>query len=133
MNEFNKQREYLINKLRTFLEMDVSDNELCAMLSKYRYLNYYFSDQDEYKSLLLQRKLLNRYARYHEIRYDDSVDIINKYLNSIVPLNDEIKFMREQYAKQPPNNLESSKSKKGSKVTQAPSQLEIEEYVPLFI
>ena len=133
MNEFNKQREYLMNKFRTFLEMDVTDEEICAMLSHYRYINYYFSDLNECKSILLQRKLLNRYARYHEIRYEDSIDIIYKYLNSIVPLNDQTEFMRQQYAKQPPNNLESSKSKKVAKIFQEPSLIEIEEYVPLFI
>ena len=159
MDEFNKQREYLINKLRKFLEfensnyeLEFSDMEICALLSDYRYINYYFTDQDEFKSLLLQRKLLNRYARYHEIRFEDSSHIINKFINSIKPLNDEIEFISQQYTKQQPTNLFGadvripkvsdllgntkpnmtllSKEPKGSKVQQEPIQ--IEEYIPVF-
>ena len=127
----------IINKLRKFLEfensnyeLEFSDTEICALLSDYRYINYYFTDQDEHKSLLLQRKLLNRYARYHEIRFEDSSHIINKFINSIRPLNDSVEFIREQYAKQPPTNLLLSKESKGSKVE--PEPIQIEEYIPLF-
>ena len=136
--EFNKQREYLINKVRKFLllevnnyELEITDNEICAILSEYRYINYYFRDTYEYKNLLLQRKLLNRYARYHEIRFEDSCHIISRFLNGIKPLNDELNFIRQQYSIQPKTNLVSSKEPKGSKVTQEPYQ--IEEYIPIFI
>jgi len=93
--EFNKQREYLINKVRKFIEIEVSDDEICAILSDYRYIDYYITYNDEHKKLLLQKKLLNRYARHHEIRFEDSCQIISKYLNSIKPLNDETYFINQ--------------------------------------
>jgi len=129
--EFNKQREYLINKVRKFIEIEVSEDEICAILSDYRYIDYYITYNDEHKKLLLQKKLLNRYARYHEIRFEDSCQIISKYLNSIKPLNDEIYFINQQYAKQPKSNVILSKEPKGFKVDQEP--IAIEEYIPIFI
>jgi hypothetical protein len=33
--------------------------------------------------MLLERKVFNRYARYHEIRYEDSFEIIHSFINGI--------------------------------------------------
>jgi len=86
--EFNKQRYYLINKVRDFLETEVSDEEVLAVL--YNWVNepvkYYLKQEDE--NLLFERKVINRYARHHEIRWEDSFLIIKNFLKKINPLNE---------------------------------------------
>lgn len=90
--EFNKQRYYIINKVRDFLNMQVSDEEICAVL--YRFygahinhpqshipISYYLKQEDE--NMLFERKVFNRYAKCHEIRYEDSLDIIVNFMNKI--------------------------------------------------
>jgi len=112
--EFNKQREYLINKFREFIEIEISNAEVAACLFNpisFDYVGYYFKDDE---NLLLKRKVYNRYARYHEIRYEDSVDIIYDFIQKIKPIKDKSSFEEEQYK----NKINyQSKSK---------------EYVPLF-
>jgi hypothetical protein len=97
--EFNKQRKFLINKVRDFIGIQVSDAEVLAILARF-YLNdrsknrqdfqyvpikYYVKEQD--KNILFERKVLNRYANIHTIRYEDSVDIISDFLGKIKPIN----------------------------------------------
>ena len=90
--EFNKQRYYIINKVRDFLNMQVSDEEICAVL--YRFygdhinashnhmpISHYLKQEDE--NMLFERKVFNRYAKCHEIRYEDSYDIIVNFMNKI--------------------------------------------------
>ena len=90
--EFNKQRYYVINKVRDFLNMQVSDEEICAVL--YRFygahinhsqshipISYYLKQEDE--NMLFERKVFNRYAKCHEIRYEDSYEIITNFINKI--------------------------------------------------
>ena len=90
--EFNKQRNFLINTVRDFLGIEVSDEEVVAVL--YRFygnhvnnphehipISYYLKKEDE--NMLLERKVFNRYARYHEIRYEDSFEIIYSFINKI--------------------------------------------------
>ena len=90
--EFNKQRNFLINTVRKFLEIEVSDEEVLAVL--YRFygnhinsphehipISYYLKKEDE--NMLLERKVFNRYARCHEIRYEDSLEIIHNFINKI--------------------------------------------------
>ena len=90
--EFNKQKNFLINTVRKFLEIEVSDEEVLAVL--YRIfgghinspqshipISYYLKMED--KNMLFERKVLNRYAKYHEIRYEDSWEIIYNFINEI--------------------------------------------------
>ena len=90
--EFNKQKNFLINTVRKFLEIEVSDEEVLAVLYRFygSYINspqshipisYYLKMED--KNMLLERKVLNRYAKYHEIRYEDSLEIIHNFINEI--------------------------------------------------
>jgi hypothetical protein len=90
--EFNKQRNFLINTVRDFLGIEVSDEEVCAVLYRVygNHINnphvhipilYYLKKGDE--NMLLERKVFNRYARYHEIRYEDSLEIIINFVNGI--------------------------------------------------
>jgi len=97
--EFNKQRKFLINKVKDFIDIQVSDAEVLAILARF-YLNaqgkcrqdfqyvpikYYIKEEDE--NILFERKVLNRYANIHTIRYEDSVDIISNFLGKIKPIN----------------------------------------------
>lgn len=97
--KLNKQREFLINKVKDFIGIEVSDAEVLAILARF-YLNdrsknrqdfqyvpikYYVKEQD--KNILFERKVLNRYANSHTIRYEDSVDIIGDFLGKIKPIN----------------------------------------------
>jgi hypothetical protein len=94
--ELNKQRKFLINKVRDFIGIEVSDAEVLAILARFywntnrqdfRYvpIKYYVKEQD--KNILFERKVLNRYANIHTIRYEDSVDIISDFLGKIKPIN----------------------------------------------
>ena len=85
--EFNKQKNFVINKLRQFLEIQVSYNEINAILNKSQSLKYYFKVENEDKNLLFIRKVYNKYAKHHEIRYEDSVEIIDNFLYKIQPIN----------------------------------------------
>ena len=104
--EFNKQRNFLIKTVRDFLEIYVSDAEVCAVLFGLfgRHLNnqqvpisYYLKKEDE--NMLFERQIYNRYAKCYEIRYEDSFDIIRNFLGKIKPLNDHNEFNREQQKK----------------------------------
>jgi len=107
--EFNKQRNFLINKVRDFLEVQVDDAELLAVLYKYSpshssqnhsphsKIGYYLKKEDE--NMLFERKVINRYARYHEIRYEDSVEIINNFLGKIKPIINYFEFQQQQQKK----------------------------------
>jgi hypothetical protein len=92
--EFNKQKTYLIDKLRKFLDMEVSDEEIISVYndknlqSSIKIFDYYLEVEDEEKKLLNIRKVFNRYARENEIRYEDSIEIIYEFIQSIKPLND---------------------------------------------
>ena len=92
--EFNKQKTYLIEKLRKFLDMEVSDEEIISVYndknlqSSIKIFDYYLEVEDEEKKLLNIRKVFNRYARENEIRYEDSIEIIYGFIQSIKPLND---------------------------------------------
>jgi hypothetical protein len=92
--EFNKQKTYLIDKLRKFLDMEVSDEEIISVYndknlqSSIKIFDYYLKVENEEKKLLNIRKVYNRYARENEIRYEDSIEIIYGFIKSIEPLND---------------------------------------------
>jgi len=99
-NEFNIHKNYLIDKLRKFLDMEVSDEEISAVYndknlqSSIKIFDYYLEVEDQEKKLLNIRKVYNRYARENEIRYEDSVEIIYGFIQSIKPLNDYGDWLR---------------------------------------
>ena len=39
------------------------------------------------RNLLLERKLINRFAREQEIRYEDSLEIITQFIYNMKPIN----------------------------------------------
>jgi len=89
--QFRNQLNFLINKVKKFLEIKVIDEEVFALLIWYNSFNsqairYYISVDN--MNLLLARKILNRYARYHEIRYEDSLEIITEFIDrKLIPIN----------------------------------------------
>jgi hypothetical protein len=93
--EFNKQRNFLIDTVRNFLNMQVSDEEICAVLYKFYGKNinhpqshipisHYLKKEDG--NMLFERKVFNRYAKCNEIRYEDSVEIIYNFINKKILL-----------------------------------------------
>ena len=105
--ECNEKRNYLIKAVKDFLGINFSDAHVLAVL--YR---QYFSDasklniiyqqyfvergtnhvrlntvanyiKKEHQNILFERIVFNQYARYHGIRYEDSVEIIQKFISTI--------------------------------------------------
>jgi hypothetical protein len=104
--EFNKQRNFLINTVRDFLGIEVSDAEVLAVLYTYSpyhnqnpsgEIGYYLKKEDE--NMLFERKVKNRYARHHEIRCEDSDMIIRNFLQKIIPLVSRNEFLQQQQQK----------------------------------
>ena len=92
-NEFNKQRFFLLKKLGDFLGIQISDAEGFAVLYRFTYqiispISYYLKKEDA--NMLFERKVINRYAKYHEIRFEDGFDIIKDFLDTIKPINKQI-------------------------------------------
>jgi len=93
-NEFPKQKTYLMNKLRNFVKIEISDKEVSSIFSDMneeeiniefgwfppRNLSYFFRNDNDDDTLLIARKFYNKYATHHQIRYTDSRDVINKFL-----------------------------------------------------
>jgi hypothetical protein len=89
--EFNKQKTYIIDIIRVFFDLPITNDEICAIINtcpnpEYNVkfdLQYYFTDTyNNNKNLLIAIKFYNKYAKYHNIRYEDSLQIITKYLHS---------------------------------------------------
>ena len=97
--ESNKQKDYLTNKLRKFLDMEIKDYEITSIYNDDIYLehhfNYYFKVEDEDNNLLFRKKVYNRHARLNGIRYEDSVEIIHTFLKKIKPVNDFGEFLQK--------------------------------------
>jgi hypothetical protein len=133
--EFNKQRNFLIKTVRDFLGIKVCDEEVCAILYKYCPIGQYHTNQiekylkKEDENMLFERKVSNRYARYHEIRCEDSDMIIQNFIKKIQPLITPEKFNQEQNEKSEQNRLEQRiQRNNGIKI----SEYIREKYVPLF-
>ena len=93
--ECNEKRLFIINTIKDFLEINFSDAHVLAVL----YIQYsYFVERGtnrvqpntvanyikkEYQNILFERIVFNKYARYHGIRYEDSVEIIQKFISTI--------------------------------------------------
>jgi hypothetical protein len=134
----SKQKDYLIDKIRKFLDMQISDEEIIAVCNdsfggylQNQFYNYYLKVEDQEKKLLTVRKVFNRYARVNEIRYEDSVDIIKDFLIKLKPLNDYNEWQRENQIRMHNQGYLSkrrSASPKGDKI----HEKIINEYIPLF-
>jgi hypothetical protein len=85
--EFTNQKNFLINKFKKFINIPLSYNEVNAILNKSQSLKYYFKVEDPDNNLLFIRKVYNKYARYHEIRYEDAYEIIDNFIFKIQPIN----------------------------------------------
>jgi hypothetical protein len=93
--ECNEKRNFIINTVKDFLEINFSDAHVLAVL--YRQYSYfvergtnhvrpntvanYIKKKDE--NILFERIVFNKYAQYHGIRYEDSVEIIQKFISTI--------------------------------------------------
>jgi hypothetical protein len=84
---FNNQKNFIINKFKKFINIPLSYNEVNAILNKSQSLKYYFKVEDEDNNLLFIRKVYNKYAKYHEIRYEDAYEIIDNFIFKIQPIN----------------------------------------------
>lgn len=84
---FNNQKNFIMNKFKKFINIPLSYNEVNAILNKSQSLKYYFKVEDEDNNLLFIRKVYNKYARYHEIRYEDACEIIDNFIFKIQPIN----------------------------------------------
>jgi hypothetical protein len=87
--EFNKQRKFLINIVREFLEFYIEDDYILAILyifsGSLSDIKYYLYPED--RNTLFERKLINKYATFHSIRYDDSLYILSEFINDIKALD----------------------------------------------
>jgi hypothetical protein len=93
--ECNEKRNFIINTIKDFLEINFSDAHVLAVL--YRQYSYfvergtnrvrpntvanYIKKKDE--NILFERIVFNKYAQYHGIRYEDSIEIIQKFISTI--------------------------------------------------
>jgi len=130
----SKQKYYLIDRIRKFLDMQISDEEIAVIGDHFgNYLqthhHYYLKVEDQEKKLLTVRKVFNRYARVNEIRYEDSVDIIRDFLIKLKPLNDYNEWQRDNQIRM--HNQGYSRGKKLGKGEEEPEKI-IDGYIPLF-
>ena len=132
---FNKQRNFLINTVRDFMGIEVSDAEVLAVLDRHspshtpnhnpsEEIGYYLKKEDE--NMLFERKVKNRYAKYHEIRCKDSDMIISNFLGKIKPHVNRSEFQQEQQKKYR-EEQQIRGMKRGNFTEYVP-----EKYVPLF-
>jgi ferredoxin-fold anticodon binding domain-containing protein len=132
--EFKKQKDYLINKLKTFLDIDVKDNEIIAIYNDDNYLenhfNYYFKVEDEDNNLLFRRRIYNRHAQKNFIRYEDSFEIIHYFLKRIKPINDFGEYLQKNDRNGRNKRYE---GERGEEVEGGNYQNMIGNYVPIFI
>jgi predicted CopG family antitoxin len=102
-NNFNQQRQIISNKIRKFMienmEEDITEKIAMALiieilnvteshfpnLNQQSNISFYLKETDENK--LLAKKLINKFARKNEIRYEDSRDVIFNFLSKIRPSN----------------------------------------------
>jgi len=111
--EFNKQRNFLIDTVRNFLNMPVTDEEICAVLYRFygnhgnRQFNHppissYLKEEDD--NMLFERKVYNRFAYHQGIRYEDSYQVI---LNFFFKLNqkDQVNIQGERQRATPKINI----------------------------
>jgi hypothetical protein len=119
-SEFNRQQQFIIDKIRDYIKIDITNEEISSIVNEYKsdinHLKYYFKVTDD--DLLIVRKFYNRFARHHHIRYEDSYDIILNYLNKIKILND---YTQHQMQNQSRKRLDDSRSK-----------LEYVKFIPIF-
>ena len=138
---FNKQRNFLINTVRDFLGIDVSDAEVLAVLYTHSpshtpnhnisgEIGYYLKKEDE--NMLFERKVKNRYAKYHEIRCKDSDMIISNFLGKIKPHVNRSEFQQEQQKKYHQHREKEQIKAQKERVNMNYKEYVAEKYVPLF-
>ena len=61
----------------------ITNEEICAILfnSNYGAIKYYFKESD--KNTLLVKQYRNRFAKMYGIRYEDALEVINEFLQSV--------------------------------------------------
>jgi len=81
--------------------------------------------------MLFDRKVKNRYAKYHEIRCKDSDMIISNFLGKIKPHVNRDEFQREQQKKLH-QHLEEQQIRRMKRGNFQATEYVPEKYVPLF-
>ena len=100
---YSIQRNSITEKFRELLEMpDCSEASIWAVIVSMLPFNhpfkisYYAKESD--KNTLLKEKLINRFAREQEIRYEDSLNVIKEFIFYMKPINKELpENMCEKY------------------------------------
>ena len=98
--EFNRQQQFIIEKIRGYLKIDITNEEISSLINEcnihsHNSIKYYFKFKVSDDDLLIYKKLLNKFARYHNVRYVDSYEIIFRYLTKIQPLNGYQEYLME--------------------------------------
>jgi len=100
--EFTKQKTYLMNRLRNFVGIEISDKEISSIFCDItdvdlrnieknyyhfrkkwvvpRNLRNFFENENNDNTVLIARQFYNKYANHYQIRYEDSEDVINIFL-----------------------------------------------------
>lgn len=88
--EYNEKRHFIINTIKDFLGINFSDAHVLAVLYRqYSSVNHIQPNsianyiKKEHQNILFERIVFNQYARYHGIRYEDSVEIIQNFISTI--------------------------------------------------
>jgi len=84
----NQTVSYIMNmdKIREYIHTDITNKEILLLINENNNKKYYFNKSDD--DLLIAKKFYNKFAKYHNIKYIDSYNIILDYLNKIQPVND---------------------------------------------
>jgi len=115
--KISQQRDLITDNFRKFTEMNFSEESIWAFInSVYPYgeykkflqcdpaidyckiqrgtiylnkqhLNIGFYAKASDRNILLERKLINEFARNHGIRYEDSKDVLSVFITDIKPIN----------------------------------------------
>lgn len=135
--EFNRQQQFIMDKIRGYLKIDITNEEILSLINECntntnsKFLKYYFKVSDD--DLLIARKFYNRFAIHHNIRYEDSHDIVLRYFNKIQPLNDYIKYCNDYNVLQREHQQNESKKRYLNTMYKIEPFIDINEYNKKFI
>jgi hypothetical protein len=86
-----KQRTFIAYKFKKLTNYNYPDEDIFAFIYtdgntiNNRYIRYYLNEND--KNLLASRRLINHYAAKNNIRFEDSIAVLQDFLESIKPVN----------------------------------------------
>jgi hypothetical protein len=86
-----KQRSFITYKFKKLANFNYPDEDIFAFIYtdgntiNNHYIRYYLNEND--KNLLASRRLINHYAGKNDIRYEDSIEVLRNFLESIKPVS----------------------------------------------